>query len=122
MIDRPLADLVLAFHAAFVAFAILGGVLVLRWRRLAWLHLPAVAWGVLVELTGWTCPLTPLEDSLRRASGGSAYTGDFVQHYLVPLIYSTTLTRSDQIALGLGLLLINVGVYGFVFHRKRQHR
>jgi hypothetical protein len=114
---RVLADLVLASHAAFVAFAILGGLLALRWRRLPWLHLPAVSWGAIVELTGWTCPLTPLENSLRRAGSGQAYSGDFVQHYVFPVLYSTTLTRNDQISFGLGLLLINVAVYGFVFHR-----
>jgi len=117
---RVLADLVLAFHAVFVVFAILGGILVLRWRRILWLHVPAVSWGVVVEFTGWICPLTPLENSLRTAGGGQAYSGDFVQHCIFPLLYSTTLTRSDQISFGLGLLLINVAVYGLVFHRLRR--
>jgi len=119
---RVLANLVLALHVAFVAFAILGGLLALRWRWIPWLHLPAVLWGAVVEFTGWTCPLTPLENSLRRAGSSQVYSGDFVQHYLSPLLYSTTLTRSDQISYGLGLLLINAAIYGFLFHRLHRAR
>lgn len=117
---RVLADLVLVVHAAFVAFAILGGLLTLRWRWLAWLHVPAVSWGALIEFTGWVCPLTPLENSLRRAGGSAGYSGDFVEHYLFPVLYSTTLTRSDQIVFGVGLLLVNVAIYAIVLQRFRR--
>jgi hypothetical protein len=116
---RVLADLVLAFHAGFVAFAILGGLLALRWRWIAWLQLPAVGWGALVEFTGWVCPLTPLENALRRAGGGVGYSSDFLEHYVSPILYSSTLTRQDQLLLGCALLLINLGVYGFVWRRAR---
>ena len=122
MLYRVFADLVLVAHAAFVTFAILGGFLALRWHWLPWLHVPAVSWGGVVEFTGWVCPLTPLENSLRNAGGGGAYSGEFIERYLFPLLYSTTLTRSDQIVLGVGLLLINVAVYGFVLHRFRRIR
>ena len=122
VLHRVLADGVLVVHAAFVAFAILGACLVLRWRWLAWLHIPAVCWGAVVEFTGWVCPLTPLENSLRHAGGSAGYSGDFIEHYLFPLLYSTTLTRDDQIAFGVALLLVNLAIYGFVLYRFRLRR
>jgi hypothetical protein len=117
VIHRVLADAVLVVHAAFVVFAILGGLLALRWRWIPWLHLPAVAWGAVVELTGWPCPLTPLENSLRSAGGGAGYTGGFIEHYVHPLLYSTSLGRADQIVLGVGLILVNLAIYGIVLGR-----
>ena len=122
MIHRHLADLVLVVHAAFIVFAVLGGLLVLRWHRLAWLHLPAVAWGAIIELMGWICPLTPLESSLRVAAGGEVYRGGFLEHYLDALVYPTALTRADQIALGLALLVFNVAVYAWILSRERMKR
>jgi hypothetical protein len=103
-----------------VAFAILGGFLALRWRWAPWVHLPAVCWGAVVELTGWMCPLTPLENALREAGGGAGYSGGFIEHHLSPLLYSTTLTRSDQILLGVGLLLFNVAAYAIVLRKRRR--
>jgi hypothetical protein len=111
---------VLVLHAAFVAFAILGALLALRWRWVPWLHVPAVAWGAFIEFSGWVCPLTPLENALRVAGGGAGYSGDFVEHYLVPVLYSTTLTRSDQLAYGAALLLLNAVAYGFVLRRRAR--
>jgi hypothetical protein len=119
---RSLADLVVLAHAAFIAFAAAGGLLVLRWRRAAWLHLPAVAWAAAVELGGFPCPLTPLENWLRRASGEPAYAGGFVEHYLVPLVYPPGLTRAGQIALGAGVLVANAAVYAVVLARPRASR
>lgn len=115
---RVLADLVLVAHLAFVAFAILGGLLALRWRWIPWLHLPALAWGVLVELAGWLCPLTPLEVRLREAAGSAGYPGGFVDHYLLPLLYPTALTREGQVLLGVGLLAVNLAVYAVVLSRR----
>ena len=114
---RLLADLVLVAHLAFVAFAILGGLLALRWRWIPWLHLPALGWGVLVELAGWLCPLTPLEVRLREAAGSAGYSGGFVEHYLLPLLYPTALTREGQVLLGVGLLAVNLAVYAVVLSR-----
>jgi hypothetical protein len=108
---RAAADIVVALHAAFVAFVVLGGVLVARWRRLAWAHLPAAIWGVSIELTGWICPLTPLENYLRERSGSSAYRGEFIEHYVLPLLYPAHLTREGQIWLGTFAIAINVLVY-----------
>lgn len=120
MLWRVLADAVVLLHLAFVAFAVLGGLLALRWRRLPWLHLPALAWGATVEFTGWICPLTPLENVLRRAAGDAAYAGGFVEHYLLPILYPAALTRELQWALGGGLLLFNGVVYWFVWRKLRR--
>ena len=120
MLQRVLADFVLVLHAAFVAFAVLGGLLALRWPRVAWLHLPAAAWGAIVELTGSICPLTPLESALRVAAGGEGYPGGFLEHWLDALLYPTALTRCDQVLLGLSLLAFNVAVYAVVLRRLRR--
>lgn len=112
-----LADLVLLLHLGFILFVTLGGLLVLRRRRLAWLHVPAVAWGVTVEWTGWICPLTPLENHLRVLAGGVGYQGDFIRHYLLATIYPEGLTRGIQIELGIFALALNIAVYAYVLRR-----
>jgi hypothetical protein len=114
---RLAADAVVVVHAAFVLFVLAGGVLALRWRRIALVHLPAVAWGVLVEYAGWICPLTPLEDELRRRAGDAVYSGDFIGRYLLPLLYPATLTRTTQVLLGSLALLVNVIVYWQLIRR-----
>ena len=115
-----LADAVVLLHVAFVLFVVLGGLLVLRWPRLAWVHLPAAAWGAAVELGGWTCPLTPLENALRERAGLETYAGGFVEHYVVPVLYPAALGRDLQLALGLGVLALNVAVYAAVAWRRRR--
>jgi hypothetical protein len=120
-----LADLVLAAHASFVAFAVAGGWLALRWRWLVWLHVPAFLWGAAVELFGWTCPLTRLEHSLRgEPDGGSGE--DFIGRVLVSVLYPEGLTRTDQLVLGAGLLLVNLIAYavlaGSIARTKRSSR
>lgn len=119
---RLLADAVLLTHAAFVAFVVLGGLLALRWPRLAWLHLPAALWGAGIEFAGGICPLTPLENHWRRLAGEQGYAGGFVEHYLLALLYPEGLTREVQLALGLLVLAVNGVVYAFVWRRKRTSR
>jgi hypothetical protein len=111
MAYRLLADLLVVAHLCYVAFVVLGGLLVLRHPRLAWVHVPCVVWGALVEFTGWICPVTPLEVTLRERGGELAYSGDFVAHYIMPALYPATLTRTIQIALGTLVVALNVGVY-----------
>jgi len=111
MLFRTLADLVVLVHLAFIVFVVLGGVLALRWRWMPWVHLPAVVWSALLEFRGWICPLTPLENWLRRAGGGSAYSGGFVEQYVVPIVYPTALTHRGHAALGILLCVINIAVY-----------
>jgi hypothetical protein len=122
MLYRILADIVLVTHLGFVAFAIFGGLLVFRWSRTAWLHLPTVAWGAIVEFTGWICPLTPLENWLRETGGSVPYSSDFIAHYITPVLYSTTLTRGDQLLYGSVLLVLNGAIYGFVLYRIHRAR
>ena len=122
MAYRTLADAVLVFHLAFVLFVVLGGVAVLRWPRLMWVHLPAAAWGVLIEFAGWICPLTPLEKTLRRLGGEAGYEGGFVEHYVLALLYPQGLTREIQLGLGLAVLVINAAVYWRLLSRRRRPR
>ena len=122
MLWRLMADAVLLLHLLFVVFAVLGGLLALRWRWVPWLHLPALAWGATVEFTGWICPLTPLENLLRRAGGEAGYAGGFIEHYLLPLLYPAALTRDVQWLLGGGLVLFNLVVYLALWRRRRRLR
>lgn len=117
-----LADLVVLVHVAFVVFAVLGGLLAARWRRLVWIHLPAVIWAVIVEFFGWVCPLTPLENWLRRRGGEAGYPSDFIAHYILPVLYPEELNREVQITLGALVLLINLSVYTWIFRRKKTSR
>jgi hypothetical protein len=116
------AALVVALHFAFIAFVAAGGLLVLRWPRLSWLHLPALAWGLFIEVSGGICPLTPLENALRRAQGSPGYAGSFIEHWLVPLIYPPGLTRGTQLALAAALVLGNALVYARVIASARRGR
>lgn len=111
------ADLVVVLHAAFVLFAALGGLLVWKWHRAAWLHVPCFLWAAWVELAGWFCPLTPLENLLREQAGVTSYQSGFVEHYLLPVLYPDGLTRAIQITLGLLVLLGNVALYLVLTHR-----
>jgi hypothetical protein len=117
VIYRLLADFVVLVHLAFVVFAVAGAVLVLRWRWLMWVHLPAVVWAALIEFAGWICPLTPLENRLRILGGGAGYSGGFVEHYVLPILYPSGLTRGVQVLLGSLVIVINVGVYSFLVVR-----
>lgn len=111
------ADLVLLLHLTFVLFVVAGGLLVVKRPRLAWLHLPVVAWGAVVEFTGWICPLTPLENILRTLAGASTYNADFIQHYILPLLYPADLTHESQLILGMIVIGVNVVVYGWLWQR-----
>lgn len=114
-----LADLILVAHFAFIVFVVAGGALVWRWPQLSWVHLPAVVWGAAVEFFGWICPLTPLEDHLRRLAGDRPEHGDFIARHLLPLIYPEGLTRDVEILLGTGALAINIVVYALLMRRRR---
>jgi hypothetical protein len=120
MAYRFLADTLTMIHMAFVAFILLGGFLVLRWRRAVWLHGPAVLWGVLVEWAGWVCPLTPLENWLRLKGQGQGYSGGFVEHYLVPVLYPAALSPEFQFVLGTLAVAVNLLVYGYVIRARRR--
>ncbi len=120
MTYRVLADGVLLLHLLFILFVVGGGLIVLRRPRLAWVHLPVALWGALIEFVGWTCPLTPLENALRRLAGEAGYSGGFVEHYLLPIVYPGALTREIQIVLGLLVVGINLLVYAILWRRLRR--
>lgn len=119
---RALADLVLVVHLAFVLFVVLGGLLALRWPRVALVHVPVALYGALIEFAGFVCPLTPLENSLRRRGGEAGYEGGFIEHYVTATLYPTGLTREVQLGLGVAVLAINGAIYAVWLRRRRAAR
>ena len=117
---RVAADLIVLLHFVFIAFVVLGGLLALKWRRIALLHVPCVLWGVLIEFYGWICPLTPLEQHLREAAGDSAYSGGFISQYVTPLVYPEELTRGMQISFAIAVVVVNLCVYGLLLFNKSK--
>jgi hypothetical protein len=113
------ADAVLLLHGVFILFVVAGGLLALRWPLAAAVHLPCAAWGAYIEFSGGICPLTPLEQRLRTLAGEAGYTGGFIEHYLLPLIYPAGLTPTVQVVLGSGVIVVNLIVYGLVLRRRR---
>ena len=122
MLARSAADLLVLFHLGFIIFVIIGGFLVVKWRWLLLLHLPAAVWGALIEFRGWLCPLTPLEQRLRQAAGEQGYSGGFIEHYVLPVIYPEALTVDIQMVLGGIVILINLVVYAWVLVHVSRHR
>ena len=120
MFWRMAADALVVIHLGFILFVMLGGLLLLRWPRLIWLHVPAVAWGVIVECLHLGCPLTPWENQLRRMAGQAGYEGGFIEHYLIPLIYPAGLTPQIQLWLGAIVVLVNLVVYAWLIWRWRN--
>jgi len=117
---QVLLDGVVIFHLAFIVFVVLGGMLVFAWPKIIWLHLPCLIWGIFIELTGGICPLTPLELYLRAKAGEPAYVGDFIIHYIDPIIYPGGLTREVQILLSALVILVNAAVYGWLLLHKKK--
>src|SRR4051812_20071826 len=113
-----LADLVVVVHSAFVLFVVLGGLLALRWPGLAYVHVPAALWGAWIEFTGRICPLTPLENALRARAGEAGYSGGFIEHYIIPVLYPSGLTRTVQLVLGVLVVVINLIVYGYLIRSR----
>ena len=114
------ADMLVVIHLGFILFVVLGGLLVLKWRWLIYLHIPAALWGALLEFFGWLCPLTPWEKQLRLAAGEAGYSTSFVEHYLIPIVYPAHLGREMQIMLGVFVVVINLAVYGWLFVKRRR--
>jgi hypothetical protein len=120
MYYRILADATIVVHLIFIAFVLLGGVFVVRWRFLSMVHIPAVLWAVWVEYQGWICPLTPLENWFRQQAGMGEYQRSFVDQYLVPVLYPAALNWQWQMVLGTFVLLLNVTIYSWVWHRRKR--
>jgi hypothetical protein len=106
-----LANVIVAVHFLFIAFVVFGGLLVIRWPRIAFVHIPAIIWGAAVELFSWFCPLTPLENYFRNLAGDASYSGDFIVRYLISVIYPENLTVNIQYILGAMVIIINIIFY-----------
>jgi hypothetical protein len=119
LVYQVFADGVVVLHLAFICFVALGGLIVLYRPRLVWVHLPCVLWGIAIELSGLVCPLTPLENALRLKGGASTYSGDFIVHYLMPVIYPEGLTRQVQIVLGFLAGAVNAAVYAWLYMKRK---
>ncbi len=119
MIFRLAADLVVLTHLAFVVFVVVGGFAVWRWPKIIYVHVPAAVWGAWIEFVGWVCPLTPLENSLRRMAGEAGYEGGFIEHYLTSVLYPRGLTTQIQILLGVAVVAANAAAYGLYIRRRR---
>jgi hypothetical protein len=117
LLYRIAADLLVLVHLAFIVFVLAGGFSVFKWPWMAMLHLPAAAWGALIEYQGWICPLTPWENKLRQLAGQEGYTESFVEHYLLQIIYPADLTRDTQTVLGTIVIVINLLIYGLLIYR-----
>lgn len=115
-----LADAIIIVHFLFIAFVVAGGLLALRWPRVAWLHLPAALWGAVIEFSGWICPLTPLENHLRRLGGGMIYSGGFIEQYIIPVIYPSNLTATAQYVLGGLVIIVNLIIYALFIRKQRN--
>lgn len=115
-----LAELTVLVHFLFVVFVTVGALLLLRWPKLIWLHLPALFWGIYIQFSGGYCPLTPLEKTFRQRAGMETYDGGFINYYLIPIIYPPGLTPEMQIMIGIGLILLNVLIYAVFIYRHRQ--
>jgi len=117
-----LSDFVLLAHFAFIVFVLCGGLLLLRWPRLFWLHFPAVLWGVFIEVTGWVCPLTPLENYFRALAGADVYQTSFVEQYVLPIIYPAGLTPTIQLMLAAAVIMFNIIIYTWIVLERRRSK
>ena len=120
MIAGIIADIIVLVHLGFIVFVALGGFLVNKWRKIAFLHLPCASWGVLISFGGWICPLTPLEMNFRKLAGIAGYDSGFVDHYVMPIVYPDGLTRGMQIAFGVTILVVNLLVYVWILMNRNS--
>lgn len=120
MLYRILADLVLTVHLSFIIFVIIGGFLLLKNKKWMIIHLPAIIWAIILEIKGWICPLTPIENWFRGKGGQEIYKQSFIEHYLIPIIYPDKLTRRFQITLVCSIIIINVALYLWVYRKTRK--
>ena len=120
MLLRIAADLIVLVHFAFVIFVVAGGLLALKWPKMAYLHIPAAVWGAWIGFANWICPLTPLENHLRLLAGEAGYAGGFIEHYITRILYPAGLTAGMRVMLGVAVVAANLLVYGIYFARRRS--
>lgn len=117
MLAQMTTDFLVLTHLGFILFVVFGGLFVIKWNKLAWLHIPCACWGAWIEFSGGICPLTPLENHFRSIAGHTAYAGGFIEHYILPIIYPAYLTRDIQFILGSIVVAINLAFYAIAIHR-----
>ena len=122
MIYSFLADLLVVFHLVFILYVMAGALLIFKWPKTLWLHLPSCFWGMTVEFSGGICPLTPWEIQLRRLAGEEGYTGSFIEHYLISIIYPSGLTREVQMVLGGSVLIVNLSLYTLILIKRGKRK
>ena len=122
MLLRIAADLIVLVHFAFVIFVVAGGLLALKWPKVAYLHIPAAVWGAWIGFAHWICPLTPLENQLRRLTGEAGYAGGFIEHYITRILYPAGLTAGMRVMLGVAVVAANLMVYRVYFARRRSRK
>jgi len=109
------ANLTLILHLIFILFVIFGGLLFFVFSKIIYIHLPALLWGIYIELTNSVCPLTYLENWFLYKGDLSTYSNDFINNYLLPIIYPEGLTAEIQIYLGISLIVVNILIYGSIY-------
>ncbi len=115
------ADIILIIHFLFIIFVIFGAFLFFVAKKIVFIHIPAIIWGSYIELTHSICPLTYLENWLLQKANLTTYSEGFIQYYLVPIVYPTNLTKDIQIYLGIGLIVINIVIYAFIFGKMKKN-
>jgi hypothetical protein len=118
VIYRALARAAASVHVLYVFFVVLGSALVLRWPSLLWVHVLAVLWAVVTMTTDLGCALTSWEKSLWRRGGREPYPEGFLVHYVLRMEASNEDTHRYHVALGVGVLVLNVVVYAFTGLRR----
>ncbi len=122
MLDHFAATILAILHFAFILFVAIGALLVLRWRWVMYLQLPAAIWGAVIEIAQWDCPLTRWENLALRRAGESGYSDGFIAHHLFGIIYPNGLSRGVEIAIAVFVTVVNSAVYHHVFHGRNARR
>ena len=122
MIFRIIASILVLIHGLFILYVLFGAFLNFKWPKMIWIHLPMVIWGALVEYMHWICPLTPLENYFRQKARTGVYEGDFIDQYIIPLIYPENLTPQFQVVFGSLVIVLNLIVYGFFWYHIRRKK
>ena len=115
------AEIILIIHFLFIIFVIFGALLFFVAKKIVFIHIPAIIWGSYIELTHSICPLTYLENWFLHKANLTTYSEGFIQNYLVPIVYPMNLTKDLQIFLGIGLIVINIVIYAFIFAKLKKN-
>jgi len=114
------ADLALIVHFAFILFVVFGALLFFILKKIIYIHFPALIWGIYIEFTHSVCPLTYVENWFLQKANLNTYPESFIQNYLIPIIYPSSLTNSQQMYLAIALIIINIIIYGFIINKFKK--